>query len=171
MMQVKKYAIVNSGIVVNIVESSAEFAAAQGWIDAAGLAIGDVQNAAGFAPPVPDIEALKLAKNDELNAAWQAANTSTFPHAGKVFGCDVLSRGNIEGANGIISLLNALPPGWPGVWKAEDNTYLSITTVGEWSAFYGAMFAAGGSNFAHAQQLKQQLDTATTATEIEAVKW
>ena len=170
-MQVKKYAILTGGAVVNIVESSAEFAAAQGWIDATGLAIGDVQSAAGFTPPAPDIAALKLAKNDELNAAWQAANTSTFTHAGKIFGCDALSRGNIDGANGIVSLLNALPPGWPGVWKAEDNTYLPITTVGEWSAFYGAMFAAGGANFAHAQQLKQQLEAAATAAEIEAVKW
>ena len=170
-MQVKKYAIVSGGAVVNIVESSADFAAAQGWIDATGLAIGDTQSGAGFAPPSPDIGALKAAKNDELNAAWQAANTSTFSHAGKTFGCDALSRGNIDGANGIIGLLNALPPGWPGLWKAEDNSYLSISTVSEWSAFYGAMFAAGGANFAHAQQLKQQLDTAATAAEIEAVKW
>jgi len=157
--------------VVNIVESSAEFAATQGWILVDGLVIGDVESSTGFAPPGADIGALKLAKNEELNAAWLSANTSTFVHAGKDFGCDALSRSNIDGANGIISLINALPPEWQGGWKASDNTYLPITSVAEWSAFYGAMFAAGGANFAKAQALKQQLDAATTADEIEAVKW
>ena len=170
-MQVKKYAIVVGGVVVNIVESSAEFAVAQGWILADGLAIGDAESSTGFAPPAPDIDALKLAKNEELNAAWLSANTSTFVHAGKDFGCDALSRSNIDGANGIISLINALPPEWPGGWKASDNTYLPIASVAEWKAFYGSMFAAGGANFAKAQALKQQLDAATTAVEIEAIKW
>lgn len=166
-----KYAIIEAETVANIIESSAEFAQSQGWIPGSELAIGWIWSGAEFAPPAPDISSLKAAKNDEINAAWLSANTSTFQHAGKEFGCDSLSRGNIDGANGFISLTGSLPPGWPGAWKAQDNTYLPIETVAEWQAFYGSMFAAGGANFARAQALKQQLEVATTAAEIEAVKW
>jgi len=119
----------------------------------------------------PSLAALKVKKNEEVNACRLAANFTTFPHAGKVFSCDALSRSDIDGANGMIANLGAMPPGWPGGWKAVDNTVLPIATVADWKAFYGSMFASGNANFIHAQDLKTALAAATTAAQVAAIVW
>lgn len=115
--------------------------------------------------------ALKIAKNDEINAARWAANTGTFGHAGKVIACDQLSRSDIDGVNGYVALYGALPPGWPGGWKAADNTILVIADVAAWKAFYSSMVAAGNANFAYSQTLKASLASATTEAQVAAIKW
>jgi len=117
------------------------------------------------------LAAAKEAKNAEINAARLAANTSTFAHAGKVFACDQLSRSDIDGTNGFVTLYGALPPGWPGGWKAVDNTYLPINDVAAWKDFYTSMFAAGAANFAKAQTLKASLGAATTLAQVRGIVW
>jgi hypothetical protein len=117
------------------------------------------------------LAALKATKNAEINAARLVANFSTFHHAGKAIACDQLSRSDIDGTNGFVSLYGTLPPGWPGGWKAVDNTYVPISSVDGWKAFYSSMFAAGNANFAKAQALKTQLEAATTAAEVQAIVW
>mgnify|MGYP006915277066 CR=1 FL=1 len=64
----------------------------------------------------------------------------------------------------------ALPTGWPGGWKAIDNTYVTIDTIEKWNSFYDTMYATGMANFAKAQQLKAQLDVATLET-IDSINW
>lgn len=124
-----------------------------------------------LAGPVPTLSELKTAKNLEINAARLAANRTKFTYAGKDIACDELSRGDIDGANGAINNLGALPPGWPGAWKAIDNTYVTIATVNDWKNFYLSMFAAGNANFVHAQTLKTALAAATTKEEVDAIIW
>ncbi|MDP1886635.1 DUF4376 domain-containing protein [Polaromonas sp.] len=123
------------------------------------------------APVVLTLEQLKAAKNQAINAWRLAANFTTFPHAGKVFSCDQLSRSDIDGTNGAMTLTNNLPPNWPGGWKAVDNTYIPITNRAEWEEFYLAMCAYGAVNFAHSQALKAALAAATTAEEVAAIVW
>lgn len=118
-----------------------------------------------------ELGSLKAAKNEEINAARLAANFSTFTHAGKAIACDQLSRSDIDGTNGFVTLYGTLPPGWPGGWKAVDNTYVAIADVAAWKAFYASMFAAGNANFAKAQTLKTQLAAATTAEQVAAIVW
>lgn len=115
------------------------------------------------------LDDLKAAKNAAINAARLKANQSYFTFAGKQIATDPLSRSDIDGAHGIIVATGALPPGWPGGWKAMDNTICPIPDVPTWLAFYGAMVAQGTANFAHAQALKAQLAAATTPAEVEAV--
>lgn len=117
------------------------------------------------------LEAARTAKNAAINVARLAANFGTFPHAGKVFACDQLSRSDIDGTNGYVALYGALPVGWPGGWKAVDNTYTAIADVAAWKAFYSSMFAAGNANFAYAQALKAQLESAQTIEDVEAIQW
>lgn len=127
-----------------------------------------------FREPEPDAELLehaKARKNAEINAARLQANRTSFTHAGKSFACDELSRSDIDGTNGYVTLHSALPDGWPGGWKAIDNSYLPIPDVPAWTAFYTAMFAAGNANFAHAQALKAQLEAATTVEQVNAIRW
>ncbi len=118
-----------------------------------------------------NLAAAKAAKNEAINAARLAANRTTFSHGGKTFACDELSRGDIDGINGFVALNSTRPPGWPGGWKAVDNTYLPVPDVDAWKAFYGSMVAAGNANFAHAQTLKAALAEATTTAEINAIVW
>lgn len=122
-------------------------------------------------PPVPTLDEQKAFKNAEINAARAVANTSTFTHGGKTFSCDQLSRSDIDGVNGYVALYGALPPGFPGAWKAVDNTYLPIADVDAWKVFYTAMVAHGAANFAHAQELKAQLAAATTPEAVAAIVW
>lgn len=122
-------------------------------------------------PPEPTLTELKTAKNAEINAARAAANTGTFTHSGKTFSCDALSRGDIDGMNGYVALFAALPAVFTGEWKAIDNTFLPIPDVAAWKAFYSAMVLQGASNFAHAQDLKAQLEAATTQADVAAIVW
>lgn len=112
---------------------------------------------------------LKAAKNDAINRARAAANTSFFMFQGKQILVDPLSRSDIDAAHGAILMLQALPPGWPGAWKAADNTYVLIPDVATWAQFYGTMVATGTANFNHSQVLKTQLAAATTFAEVDAV--
>lgn len=113
----------------------------------------------------------KELKNDEINQARLEANNSFFMHLGKKISCDSLSRGDIDAMNGIVTLNNAMPPGWVGFWKTADNEYIPINTVDEWKAFYTSMFIAGAMNFGHAQQLKAQVAAATSHDEVMAIHW
>lgn len=111
------------------------------------------------------------AKNSGINAARLSANFSSFSYAGKLIACDTLSRSDIDGANGYISLFGTLPPDWLGGWKAVDNSYVPITTVDEWKAFFKAMYDQGITNFKHSQALKDRLTKAKTASDIDAIIW
>jgi len=122
-------------------------------------------------PPAPTLDELKAAKNAEINLARAGANTSTFPHDGKTFACDALSRSDIDGVNGYVALYGALPPAFPGAWKAADNSYYPIADVAAWKAFYASMVATGTANFVHAQTLKAQLAEATTPEAVAAIVW
>jgi hypothetical protein len=122
-------------------------------------------------PPAPTLDELKAAKNAEINQARATANTSTFTHDGKAFGCDALSRSDIDGVNGYVALYGALPPAFPGAWKAADNSYYPIADVAAWKAFYASMVAIGTANFVHAQELKAQLAAATTPAAVAAIVW
>lgn len=113
----------------------------------------------------------KTAKNEEINAARLAANQATFTHAGKLISCDPLSKGDIIGANGMIALYGQMPGGWPGAWKALDNTYVVIADLAAWKSFYASMFDTGTANFAHSEALKAALAAATTLEQVQALAW
>ena len=115
------------------------------------------------------LEQVRAAKNEAINRARLRANQSHFTFAGKQIAVDPLSRGDIDGAHGAWLMSGGPPPGWPGGWKAIDNTYVPITDMATWGQFYGAMVATGTANFNHAQQLKAQLAAAPTIAEAEAV--
>ncbi len=113
----------------------------------------------------------KIQKNQYINTWWVNANATFFAYAGKEFSTDPLSRGNIDGINGYVTLMNDFPPNWSGVWKANDNTTIEMIDVEVWKEFYAAMVAQGNANFLHAQQLKAQLNVAQTISEVEAITW
>jgi hypothetical protein len=118
-----------------------------------------------------DLAAAKGAKNDQINTWRAAANLSTFPHAGKQIACDTLSRSDIDGVANHIALFGQFPVGFPGAWKAVDNTLILLADVDAFRAMYASMTAQGTENFNHSQSLKAALAMATTPEEVAAIEW
>lgn len=117
------------------------------------------------------LDELKARKNTEINEWRAAANQSTFPHVGKLIACDALSRSDIDAVANHIGLFNSFPDGFPMAWKATDNTFVPLPDIAAFKAMYASMTAQGTANFEHSQSLKQQLGSAATVTEIDAIAW
>lgn len=120
-------------------------------------------------PPAP--EALRTRKCLEIDAARLAANSGTFQYLGKDIAVDALSRSDIDGVNGWVSLTGTLPDNWFGGWKATDNTVIPITSVAAWKDLYGALVAAGQATFLKSQQLKAHVAQLSTQYEMDLIRW
>ncbi|WP_413672255.1 DUF4376 domain-containing protein [Massilia cellulosiltytica] len=123
------------------------------------------------APASVDLVEMKAAKNAAINAWRATANQTTFPHAGKLIACDALSRSDIDGVANNIALFGVFPDGFPGAWKAVDNTMIPLADVDAFRSMYASMTAQGTENFNHAQALKAQLAAASTPEEVAAIEW
>jgi hypothetical protein len=142
---------------------------AWGWVN---YRANEARDGIELAPtPAVNLAALKAAKNEQINA-WRAeANLSSFPHAGKRIACDALSRSDIDGVANNIALFGVFPEGFPGGWKATDNTMIALVDVDGFRDMFASMTAQGTENFNHAQSLKAQLAAASTADEVAAIEW
>jgi hypothetical protein len=130
----------------------------------------DAQSVSFAVTQRPDaIDNAKAKKNAQINASRLIANRGTFEFQGKQIAVDALSRSDIDGVHGFISATKSLPPGWPGGWKAEDNTFVSISTHEAWITFYSAMVASGTANFARSQGLKARVYACTTLEQVKAL--
>ena len=121
--------------------------------------------------PVATIAELKEKKKAEITEARAKASQGEFTYEGKLISCDALSRSDIDGTNGYVVSHNEFPGGWPGAWKAVDNSYVPITNVEAWKAFYSAMVTQGVANFIKSQTLKAQVDACTTKAQVSAINW
>lgn len=117
------------------------------------------------------LEDFKAAKRVEINAARATANAAYFEFSGKQIAADALSRSDIDGVTSYVTLMDALPPGFPGGWKALDNTYVAIPDVATWRTFVAAMVAQGTANFTRAQARKAAIEAAVTVSAVDAVAW
>lgn len=118
-----------------------------------------------------NVSKLKAKKIEEINAARAAANSSTFPWQDKLIACDALSRSDIDGIANSIALNGTLPAGFPGAWKATDNTYIPIPDADTFKDMHNAMVAQGAANFIKSETLKAQLAAAETLEEVAAIQW
>lgn len=144
------------------------------FVDSVATAIcasGDLQGGQVTTTQDGSIEVARTRKLLEINAARLTANKSGFTFAGKRIATDELSRGDIDAVASIVARTGALPAGWPGAWKAIDNTFVEISDAATWDAFYTAMYATGLANFSTSQTLKAQVAAAITAEEIAAIQW
>ena len=122
-------------------------------------------------PAGPTVQELKAEKNAAINTERLRANQSHFIFGGKQIAVDPLSRSDIDATHGAVLMLGAMPGGWPGAWKAVDNTYVMIPDIATWTAFYAAMVTQGTTNFIYSQSLKTTLAAATTLAEVDAITW
>ena len=80
------------------------------------------------------LSTLKTAKNLQINEWRATANQTYFTHMGKQVACDELSRSDIDAVAGSISLSGVFPAGFPGAWKAMDNSYIMLPDVAAFKA-------------------------------------
>ncbi|MCG2585519.1 DUF4376 domain-containing protein [Massilia sp. TS11] len=121
--------------------------------------------------PAPefDLAAAKAKCNDAINAWRLHANFSHFTHGGKQIACDQLSRSDLDAVANSIGLTGEFPEGWPGGWKAMDNTILPLATIEAFKSLYASMTAQGTANFGQAQAWKAQLAAAEDEADIAAI--
>lgn len=117
------------------------------------------------------LEQIKLRKRAEITAQRLRADADHFTYMDKAIRTADKDMIDLFSTNGYVALFGAFDDDWPGGWKAIDDSYLLISTVDEWKAFYKAMYRTGIANFHKSQSLKAQIDAATTAEEVEAVQW
>lgn len=117
------------------------------------------------------VEQLRTARSEDIDQWRAAANASTFPYGGKQISSDPLSRSDIDGVANHIALFGAFPTGFPGGWKATDQSMLPLADVDAFRAMYAAMTEEGTRNFNRSQELKARLAVASTQEEIAAIQW
>lgn len=118
-----------------------------------------------------NLASAKTVKNLAINQWRLEANKTTFPYLGKTIACDSLSRSDIDGVAGCVSLTGVFPAGFPGAWKTVSNKYITLSTVQDFKDMYSAMTAEGTVNFNKSQVLKQALEAATTIEDVQAITW
>ena len=119
----------------------------------------------------PTLAEQKTAKNLQINQWRTEANNSTFTHLGKSIACDELSRRDIDGVAGEITLNGAFPAGFPNKWKSTDNSYLSLPDIPAFKAMYSSMTLQGITNFGRSELRKAELASATTIDQLNAIVW
>lgn len=118
-----------------------------------------------------NLVAAKTAKNLQINGWRATANQTYFAHSGKQIACDALSRSDLDAVAGSISLNGTFPVGFPGAWKAMDNSYVMLPDVDAFKAMYASMTLQGTINFGQSQTLKATLAAATTIGQVNAIMW
>lgn len=113
----------------------------------------------------------KAEKNLAINAARAIANQTSFTHLGKTIQCDPLSRSDIDAVANHVALLGTFPPGFPGAWKAVDNSYLVLPNVDAFKAMYVSMTSQGTANFQKSQELKSELALAEKLEDVNNIHW
>ena len=132
----EKYAIVENETVVNIVESSAEFAVAQGWIDATGLAIGDIKTATGFIAPEKIIDNAALREAEKIQRDIITAKILVTTSTGNVFNGDEVSQNRLSRAILALQLTGTLTTHW--VLANNVATEVGVPELAEALALSGA---------------------------------
>lgn len=117
--------------------------------------------------PKPSLQELKEAKREEINQARDAEEQGGFSYMGKVFDSDQVSCIRMMGASQ--ALANA-PAETTITWTCQDNSTIDLNGT----EFAGLVVElATHSNTCHqkATALKEQIEKATSAEELEGIKW
>lgn len=175
-----QYAIIENGVVTNVIEADATFAATVGavLVGANGM-IGSAYANGVFtlpvppAPPVPTLAEAQAAQVQTLTASYEAAiaaPVSCTSKAGvaKTYQADPASVSNLQNTLLGLQAAQATPTGF--YWVAADNTQV-LFTYADLQALAAAMLAQGWAAFQKLQTLKAEVAAATTVTAVQAVTW
>lgn len=121
------YAIITNGIVTNMIEADADYAAGIGAVSADGAGIGYIYDGEAFTAPEPDLAQIaaqaRAAAKVARALAVEAIQVTT--QAGNTFDGDELSQGRMSRA--IIALSTGLAPSV--TWVLADNSTIQATSA------------------------------------------
>lgn len=112
------------------------------------------------------LDQLKAAKWDEIKAAREAAEYGGFTWDGSTFDSDAASQQKIIGA----SQMANLTPGFEIDWTLADNTVRTLNAT-EMNSVGIALGQHVNAQYVHARNLRQQIEAATSAQEVQAIVW
>lgn len=117
------------------------------------------------------LASVKQFKKREIAYSWNRANMSSFPFDGYAVACDSASRHHINDVANHVAMFGCFPPGFAGSWKAVDNSLIPMESVETFKAMCKSLSTYMVENFHRAQSLKEELASATTVEEVEAISW
>lgn len=123
----------------------------------------------GFLDIEPTIEELKEAKRAEINSARdEARKTEGAEYDGDIFDVDEVSQSNILAQIKVAELLQDQEATY--IYRSKTNKD-HLLTVSELQGLGLAIAQKVNAIYAKSWELKAEVDQATTAEEIEAIKW
>jgi hypothetical protein len=172
-----RFAIIEGGVVANIVEADSAFAQSQGWIDATGGCMGDLWNGVSFSSAAANLDAEKDAQKAVVSQSCQdailAGFTSSALGSAHSYPAKFTDQQNLN-ASVTASLLPGVDANWTTPFWCAD-------AEGNWSyaAHTAAQIQQAGSDGKAAiltcltknQQLAAQIDAATTIPAVQAITW
>lgn len=114
------------------------------------------------------LAAAQAAQSAVIDAAYAAAITADITYSGHAFQADAGSQDVLLKAVIGYGATGAVPENF--FWKAADNTRVPFT-LADLQGLYAAMLARGWSDFQTRTTLKQQISTAATPEDVQAIHW
>ena len=112
----------------------------------------------------------KLTKREEINRARNTKEASGFPYLGKVFDSDQVSVQRITVAAQAAQLAKTAGQPFDIVWTAQDNTQVPLN-VDQVIAMPVAIAEYANGLHVTAASLKAQVESASTVSAVEAIRW
>lgn len=156
-----RYAVIDGGVVVNVVEADADYAASRGWVQSDEAGPGWSWDGDSFAPPVeagPDLAAIWEAIKAERDRRTQEGG---YQADGHWFHSDTFSRTQ---QLGLVMLGAALPEGLQ--WKTMSGDFVAMT-LSLAQAIFAAATASDVAHFAYAEQLHAQVLAAEDPASVD----
>ena len=113
------------------------------------------------------LDDLKAAKWEEIKAARSNAEYGGFSWDGSEFDSDAASQQKIMGASQLAGLD---PDNFLVDWTLKDNTVRTLNAA-DMNAVGAALGQHVNSQYVKARNLRQQIESATTKAEVEAIAW
>ena len=160
-----RYAIIENGIVTNIVVADAETAAVNGWVEAGPAQIGWVLDGGALSPPPPPtLEEVKAARKTDATAERYARETGGITISGASVDTSREAQGLITGA----ALAATLDPAYTVTWKCAGGVFRTFDAA----ALLGLAQAVRShvqACFDREAALHAAIDAATTVEDVAAV--
>ena len=120
---------------------------------------------------VLDITAARSDAWARIKAARDAAEFGTFGWAGHIFDGDELSFGRLSQAlEAARFAITASDTTFTQPWKLADNSWITLTAQQVFEVYRARGLNTLNAHL-HAEALRQQIDAATTITDLDAIQW
>lgn len=117
--------------------------------------------------PKPSLDELKIAKRAEINQARDKTEQGGFEYLGKTFDSDQVSCQRISMAAQAMAFA---PEESSIVWTCQDNTTISLNKT-QLAGMVAALAMHSNTCHQKATKLKEQVEAAKTAEELEKITW